>query len=102
MASLTVKTNNVPRDYSYGSDFNGKERQEMLNQFDYLTEEDFNQQSFVNYRGHWYDLGEFMLVGDSELGKLKWQGYSSDSFFSGIVVRYVEDNDRIVMGTYFS
>jgi len=100
--ALTIKTNNVPREYIYGSCFQGKERAEMLNQFDYLTEEEFNQQSFVNYRGYWYDLGEFMVVGDSELGKLKWQGYSSDTYFSGVVVRYVEDNERIVMGTYFS
>ena len=99
---MKTLTNNVPRNYIYGIEFDGKERQEMLNQFDYLTEEDFNQQSFVNYKGRWYDLGEFMLVGDSELGKLKWQGYSSDTYFSGVVVRYVEDNDRIVMGTYFS
>ena len=41
--ALTIKTNNVPRNYSYGSDFNGKKRQEMLEEFDYLTEEDFNQ-----------------------------------------------------------
>lgn len=102
MASLTVKTNNVPRDYLLGSYFQGKERTEMLNQFDYLTEEEFDSSSFVNYKGYWYDLGEFMLVRDSELKKLKWQGYSSDSFFSGIVIRYVEDRERIVMGTYFS
>lgn len=100
--ALTIKTNNIPRDYSYGSVFNGKERQEMMNQFDYLTEEDFNEKRFVNYKGYWYDLGEFMFTGDSELGKLKWQGYSSDTYFSGVVVRYVEDNERIVMGTFFN
>ena len=102
MASLTVKTNNVPREYIYGSCFQGKERMEMLNQFDYLTEEEFDSCSFVNYKGHWYDLGEFMRVGDSELGKLKWQGYSSDSYFSGVAIRYVEDDERIVIGTYLS
>ena len=74
----------------------------MLEQFDYLSEEEFNQQSFVNYKGYWYDLGEFLLVGDSEMAKLKWQGYHSDSYFSGIVVRYVENNERVVMGTYCS
>ena len=100
--ALTIKTNNVPRDYSYGMEFSGKERKEMLKQFDYLNEEEFNQQSFVNYKGYWYDLGEFMRVGDSELEKLKWEGYSSDSFFSGVVVRYVEDDEQVVMGTYFS
>lgn len=100
--ALTIKTNNIPRNYSDGVNFNGKERQEMMEQFDYLTEEEFNEQSFVKYRGYWYDLAEFLYTGDSELGKLKWQGYSSDSFFSGIVIRYVEDNEQVVMGTYYS
>ena len=101
MASLTVRTNNVPRDYLFGCYIQGKERQEMLEQFNYLTEEEFDQQSFVNYKDYWYDLGEFMRV-DSQSELCKWQGYRSDSYFSGIVVRYVEDNERIVMGTYFS
>ena len=100
--ALTIKTNNVPRSYSYGSNFIGKERQEMLEEFDYLTEEDFNEKRFVNYKGFWYDLGEFMLVRDIELKKLKWDGISTDSFFSGVIVRYVEDDEQVVMGTCFS
>ena len=100
--ALTIKTNNVPRNYSYGSDFNGKKRQEMLEEFDYLTEEDFNQHRFVNYKGIWYDLCDFMLVRDNELKKLKWDGISTDSFFSGVIVRYVEDDEQVVMGTCFS
>lgn len=99
--ATTIKTNNVPRDYSYGMEFSGKERQEMLEQFDYLSEEEFNQQSFIKYKGYWYDLGEFMRV-DSQSELCKWQGYRSDSISTGIVVRYVEDNERIVMGTYCS
>ena len=100
--ALTIKTNNVPRNYSYGSDFNGKERQEMLEQFDYL-EEFFNISRFVNYKGYWYDLSQFLFTkGDSELEDSGWEGYSSDSFFSGVVVRYVENDEQVVMGTYFS
>ena len=100
--ALTIKSNNVPRNYSYGSDFNGKERTEMLEQFDYLTEEDFNQHRFVHYKGFWYDLCDFMLVRDNELKKLKWDGISTDSFFSGVIVRYVEDDEQVVVGTCFS
>ena len=102
MAPLTVRTNNVPRDYIYGIEFDGKERQKMLDQFDYLTEEEFNGHSFVNYKGYWYDTGEFLRIPDNEGELGKWQGYSSDSYFSGVVIRYVEDDERIVMGTYLS
>ena len=102
MASLTVRTNNVPRDYLFGSYFQGKERTEMLKEFDYHTEEEFDSSSFVNYKGYWYDLGTFVYIGDlnGELGE--WECYSSDSYFSGVVIRYVNDNEQVVMGTYFS
>lgn len=100
--ALTIKTNNVPRDYSFGMEFNGKKRQEMLEQFNYLTEEEFNQQSFINYKGYWYDLGEFMRIDDNEGELGKWQGYRSDSYFSGVVIRYVENANQYVMGTYCS
>ena len=100
--ALTIKSNNVPRNYSYGVNFNGKERTEMLEQFDYLTEEDFNQHRFINYKGFWYDLCDFMLVRDNELKKLKWDGISTDTYFSGVIVRYVEDDEQVVMGTCFS
>ena len=73
----------------------------MLNQFDYLDEEEFDSRPFVNYKGYWYDLAEFMRV-DPRSELCKWQGYSSDSYFSGVVIRYVEDNERVVMGTYLS
>ena len=101
--ALTIKSNNVPRNYSYGSDFNGKERTEMLEQFNYSIEEYFNTCRFVNYKGYWYDLSQFMFTkGDSELENSGWEGYSPDSFFSGVVVRYVEDDEQVVMGTYYS
>ena len=96
--ALTIKTNSVPRNYSYGSDFTGKERQEMLEQLDYLTEEDFNISQFINYKGYWYDLSQFLFTkGDSELENLGWEGYCSDSFFSGVVVRYVENDETTIL-----
>ena len=74
----------------------------MLNQFDYLDDEEFDSRPFVNYKGYWYDLAEFIRIPDGEGELCKWQGYSSDSYFSGVVIRYVEDNERVVMGTFLS
>jgi len=32
----------------------------------------------------------------------KWDGYQSDSFYSGVLVKYVEDFERVIMATYYS
>jgi hypothetical protein len=31
-----------------------------------------------------------------------WDGYRSDSYFSGIVVRYVDDGERVIAGLYLA
>jgi len=99
---LTIKTNNVARDVIYGLELTEDERKE----FDYYKGEELDGASFFRYKGCTYDLGEFFTVPDlmhAENPSLsKWVGYQSDSFFSGIVVRYVENFERVIVGTYFS
>lgn len=97
MSVLSIKTNNVPRDVLYGFALSDKERAE----FDYLSDEDFADHPFFRFKGQVYDLCEYMpAVG--ELLEKGWQGYSSDSYFSGTVIRYTNDHDSVVVGTYFS
>lgn len=54
----------------------------------------------VKYRGHEYDLGDFLRVEpNSEL--VGWAGYTSDTFFSGVVIKFCpDDNDFVIMGRY--
>lgn len=100
MAELTIVTNNVPRDILNGWDLTLKERQE----FDYLNwvdiEKGEDSASFFRYKDEVYDLQEFELVVDTRFQG--WEGIRSDSFFSGIVVRYVNDDEQIVVGRYYS
>jgi hypothetical protein len=106
MDELTIITNNVPRDILDGYELTKEEREE----FDYLNweaiEEGSDSASFFRYRGELYDLGEFMSTrGMPEFSPLvKWDGYSSDSYFSGTLVRYVDqDHDmRVVVGRFYS
>jgi hypothetical protein len=65
--------------------------------------------SFVRYRGHTYLLNDFsadwgISRGTGLPSELSgWDGYLSDSFFSGIVIRYVpDDHDRVIMGTFLA
>lgn len=104
---MKIKTNNRPRDLLSLWELTEKERSE----FDYVDEED-GAERFVRYRGNVYDINEYMRVtppGSTRYHPTEcqepafqgWQGYQSDSFFSGTLVRYVDDCERVVMATYY-
>lgn len=91
---MKVVTNNQPRDVLYWHELSEKERAD----FDYLDSEDQQSQaSFFRYRGEVYDLGEFM--GGAEK---PWHGVHTDSYFSAILVRYVDDNERVIVARAYS
>ena len=109
--SLTIRTNNVPRDLIHGDELTREE----ATQFDYLdgwdtTAYDYDEDndelachSFFRYKGIVYDLSAFMRVPDGMFGDgSDWHGYASDSFFSGVLVRLVDDGERVVCATYYS
>jgi hypothetical protein len=95
--AITIRTNNVPRNPVYGYELSEKERKE----FDYIDAEHFDGHSFLRYKGELYDLSDFMRATD--IADLKgWDGYASDSYFSGIVIKYVDNFERVIVGTYIS
>ena len=97
---MKIKTNNQPRLLSYWCDVPEKVKKD---QFDYLTNEEAQGRDFVQYKGLWYDLGEFMRVSEGgALDNLGWQGVEGHSYFHGVLVKYDEfDNDMVIMGIYF-
>lgn len=99
MTTFTIVTNNVPRDVLDAWELTAAERQE----FDYLNwqaiEDGSDSASFFRYKGGLYDLGEFTAWDNpASPTREKWDGFRSDSFFSGLVVRYCEDFERVVVG----
>jgi len=97
MTPIKVTTNNVPRDIIYAFELTEQERE----QFDYLDwdaiERGEDNANFFRYKGELYDLSEFG-VAPSELAD--WHGYQSDSFFSGLVIRFTDDFEQVTIGTY--
>jgi hypothetical protein len=107
---MTVKvvTNNVPRDVIDAYELTPTERAE----FDYLDwpaiEGGRQSAAFFRYKGELHDLGEFsadwgMTKGSGLPDHLaQWDGYMSESAFSAVVVRYVDNCERVVVGRVLS
>ena len=106
--TITIKTNRNPRELTMGmylEGFGGLNSASLYHQlrreFDYLSEDEFDEREFFKYRGVWYDIGEFMRIGDNSPFGNNWDGYSSDSYFSGVLVKNCFDGN-VIVGTYLS
>jgi len=102
---MNIKTNNVPRDLLYLSDFSSSDQTKIRAQYDWMEPGDIECNfGFFKYRNSFYHLGDFMRVADDATGDLEgWDGYSSDSFFSGTLIKLVEnDCDRVIVGRFCS
>ena len=93
---LKIITNNQPRHTLDWYDLSPKEQKE----FDYLK--DPEETTFFRYKGHIYDFGEMMRVSPDNEDMKDWDGYSSDSFFSGIVIKMRNRDEKIIVGRYYS
>ena len=55
---------------------------------------------FFKYRGWWYHTSDFMRNSNAQFEG--WDGHSSDSFFSGVLIKLYEDGDSFTVGTWIS
>ena len=108
MSTLTIKSNYAKRECTMGQWLPGfgclnpgSLYSKLREQFDYLTEDQFDSNEFFKYKGNWYDVAEFMRVDNNSPFHKQWDGYSSDTYFSGIVLKYCYDG-TVIVGTYFS
>jgi hypothetical protein len=99
MSELRIITNHVPRPIIDAWELTAAERRE----FDYLDwdaiEQGSDSASFVRYLGDLIDLGD-VDGRAAAVGLTGWDGYRSDSFFSGLVFRYSRDFEYITVGRY--
>ena len=90
---MTKICNGEVVDQLYWQDLSDVERKE----FDYLDTDDDRQGAiFFRYRDWVYDLGEFMRFNRHDLPG-RWDGYFTDSFFSAVVVRLLDDRLAVAM-----
>jgi len=99
MADLTIRTDNKWKQFKYGDEV---PESVMRDQFDHL-DEDEAYDSFFQYRGYWYHLSDFMRIDPGAPREMrKWDGYLSDSYFSGVVIKVSEDGEEYMVGTFMS
>lgn len=102
MSDIVIKSNRQPRPVLHWHDLTDSERRE----FDYLdTNEKQVSAWFFRYKGNVYDLEEFNRVpsGEGVTDTFKaWHGIRPDTYFSGVLIRYVNDYEDVIVGRYFS
>ena len=96
---MKIITNNIPRKLLNSWDLTCKE----LAEFDYYTEEELQGLLFVRYKGLCYCLSDFMRVEpQGDLSAAGWHGYEVQTAWSGVLVRYVNDCEQVIMGSYYA
>lgn len=93
---MKIITNNHKHDLLSWEDLTSKEKKDC-NEGD----------TYFRYKGNVYQLSDFMRT-DGIKGLEKWDGYTTDSAFSGTLVKYpLEDwgdidYERIIVGWFYS
>jgi hypothetical protein len=93
---MKIITNNHPRPLACLAELPGKVRAE----FDYVGDGDYTAR-FVQYKGHWYDVYDSQACGVGFDQFKGWDGIVSETFFSGVLFRFA-DEDQVIVGQYFA
>jgi hypothetical protein len=107
MTELTIITNNVPRDVIEAYELSKDEQKEFdYYDWDKIEAGEINP-SFFRYKDQLYDIDEFMTTRmygpiDLVVQLLDWDGIQTESFFSGILIKYVDNFERVIVARYYS
>ena len=98
---MQILTNNHERQFLYGYEV----PQSVIDDYDHLVDGE-NQDGWIRYRNTWYHLSDFMVLSNSGFGVVSefdnWSGYTSDSAFSGVVIRISDDCETYQIATYLT
>lgn len=99
MTDLTVKTDNKWRAFRYGYDVPAKV---LASDFDHLEDGETDDR-FIRYRRRWYHVSDFMRIeGENPLKEMGFNGYLSDSYFSGVAIEISRDGEQYRIATFYS
>ena len=93
ITSVAIKCNYKPRQIKYGYEM----PERFKSDFDYIEPEEFDLHNFVEYKGQWHDLNEFIRLENGFNGNKYWHGSVALSAFNGVLIHICEDTDYVVM-----
>lgn len=105
-----IITNNHVRELRYFFELTESEQKIVKREFDWIDSSDsvsWDEELFIKYLDVWYCLSDFMNVHNTVYCPnppkwLKsWTGYTNDSFFSGVLIKLLDDN-YCIMATYIN
>ena len=70
----------------------------VLEDCDHL-EDDEKMDGWIYYRSRWYHVSDFIMFYPNYFG---YDGYLSDSFFSGVLIKLDDDGESCKIATYIS
>ncbi len=89
--TITIKTNG--KKYPLLSFYDLPKKQKDW--FDWANDSEL----FFKYKNHYYALSEFMKCEHEQFKN--WNGYKSESFFSGVLFKFTDDTDYIIVASYY-
>ena len=92
---MKIISNNHWREFKYSFEV----PTDVIEWNDHL-DEDTRNDGWINYRGHWYHISDFLRITNADMSQ--WHGYNSDSFLSGVLIRFSEDCERYQIATYIN
>jgi hypothetical protein len=96
---MKIITNHKFREFLFGCEIADKK---VRDEFDWMSDEDFKEASFIRYRKNWYALSEFLCVQNEATGDFAgWDGYMSDTFYSGVLIKFSSDNEFVKVATFY-
>lgn len=99
---MNIVTNNVPRHIIYKYELTEREQAE----FDYLDATD----ELFRYKGELHPLTDFVRIAprahavgfehpaDADSPLLAWHGIATSSYWTALVVKYLSDDEAVIVG----
>lgn len=90
---MQITTNNQARQILHGFELSEKAKAE----FDYYSEDELDNAMFFKYKGQYYDINQFTRC-DIE----GWQGCHNDTYFSGLFIKFTDNQESVIVAQYYS
>ncbi len=94
---MKIITDHKMKQFKYGYEV---PKRVLVDQFSHLDDAE-TQDRFLCYRKRWYHTSDFLRI-DNNSPLIGWDGYLSDSFFSGVVIKCSRDCEGYRVGTFIS